>query len=100
MDTEQLKKIQSERRKLTIGEITDQLISGELRRSISASKEDFSGVIGIRRQALASYEGLETTPVMKTILNTATAFRFRVIFPECTAVEVVPRRRVKKDGAL
>lgn len=98
MDAEQLKKIQSERRKMTIGEITDQLISGELRRALSASKEEFSGMIGIRRQALASYEGLETTPAMKTILNTASAFRFGVIFPECGAVEVVKRRRVKKDA--
>lgn len=98
MNAEQLKAIQAEKRKLTIGQISDQLISGALRRELCMSKAELSEYIGVRRHTVGRIEGLESTPSMKVVLNTAAAFKFGVIFPECGVVEVVPRRRVKKGA--
>lgn len=97
MNIEQLKAIQAEKRRLTIGQICDQLISGQLRRELCMSKAEFSEYIGVRRHTVARIEGLESTPSMKTILNTSAVFRFGVDFPDCGVIEVTPRRTKKKD---
>lgn len=98
MDKEQVKAIQAEKRRLTIGQICDQLISGELRRELCMSKQELSEYLGVDRHTVGDVEGLEVVPSMKMVINTAAAFRFGVLFPDCGAIEVTPRRSKKKDA--
>ncbi|MCX9039572.1 XRE family transcriptional regulator [Citrobacter portucalensis] len=88
---ENIKKVMAEKRRMTIGQLTDLLISGNLRRELRMSKEDFSGLVGVMRHTVRRVEGFEVTPNMRMVLNTAAALRFGIDFPECGQVEVVPR---------
>lgn len=95
MCNEKVKQVMAEKRRMTLGQITDGLVSGELRREMKLSKEDFSRLVGVVRGTVRRVEGLEIMPSMKMVMNTAAAFRVGIDFPECGEVEVVPRR-VKK----
>lgn len=92
MLNENVKQVMAEKRRMTIGQLTDVLVSGELRRELRLSKEDFSALVGIVRATVRRVEGFESTPSMRMVLNTAAALRIGIDFPECGKVEVVPRR--------
>ena len=92
MLNENVKQVMAEKRRMTIGQLTDALVSGELRRELRLSKEDFSALVGIVRATVRRVEGFESTPSMRMVLNTAAALRIGSDFPECGKVEVVPRR--------
>lgn len=92
MLNENVKQVMAEKRRMTIGQLTDALVSGELRRELRLSKEDFSALVGIVRATVRRVEGFESTPSMRMVLNTAAALRIGIDFPECGKVEVVPRR--------
>ncbi|BDN97333.1 TPA: helix-turn-helix domain-containing protein [Citrobacter braakii] len=98
MCNELIKQIQAEKRRLTIGQISDSLISGDLRRELLMSKEEFSSLIVVCRISLRRVEGFEITPNMRMILNTASALKFGIDFPECGKIEI-SRRRVKAKNA-
>ena len=89
---ENVKQVMAEKRRMTIGQLTDLLISGNLRRELRMSKEDFSTLVGVMRATVRRAEGFEGTPSMRMVLNTAAALRSGIEFPECGKVEVVPRR--------
>ncbi len=92
MLNENVKQVMAEKRRMTIGQLIDSLISGNLRRELRLSKEDFSLLVGVMRQTVRRVEGFEVTPNMRMVLNTAAALRIGIDFPECGKVEVVPRR--------
>lgn len=92
MSNETVKKVMAEKRRMTIGQLSDLLISGKLRRELRMSKEDFSALVGVVRATVRRVEGLEITPSMRMVLDTAAALRFGIDFPECGKVEVVPRK--------
>ncbi|EPN4102908.1 helix-turn-helix domain-containing protein [Enterobacter hormaechei] len=92
MLNENVKQVMAEKRRMTIGQLTDSLISGNLRRELRLSKEDFSSLVGVMRHTVRRVEGFEVTPNMRMVLNTAAALRIGIDFPECGKVEVVPRR--------
>jgi len=92
MLNENVKQVMAEKRRMTIGQLTDALVSGELRRELRLSKEDFSALVGIVRATVRRVEVFESTPSMRMVLNTAAALRIGIDFPECGKVEVVPRR--------
>ena len=92
MLNENVKQVMAEKRRMTIGQLVDALVSGELRRELRLSKEDFSALVGIVRATVRRVEGFESTPSMRMVLNTAAALRIGIDFPECGKVEVVPRR--------
>ena len=89
---ENVKQVMAEKRRMTIGQLTDLLISGNLRRELRMSKEDFSTLVGVMRTTVRRVEGFEGTPSMRMVLNTAAALRIGIEVPECGKVEVVPRR--------
>lgn len=92
MLNENVKQVMAEKRRMTIGQLTDALVSGELRRELRLSKEDFSALVGIVRATVRRVEGFESTPSMRMVLNTAAALRIGIDFPECGKIEIVPRR--------
>lgn len=92
MLNENVKQVMAEKRRMTIGQLVDALVSGNLRRELRLSKEDFSALVGIVRATVRRVEGFESTPSMRMVLNTAAALRIGIDFPECGKVEVVPRR--------
>ena len=92
MVNENIKTVMAEKRRMTIGQLTDLLISGNLRRELRMSKEDFSTLVGVVRATVRRVEGLEITPSMRMVLDTAAALRIGIDFPECGKVEVVPRK--------
>lgn len=87
-----IKQVMAEKRRMTIGQLTDLLISGALRRELCLSKEDFSKMVGVMRATVRRVEGFEGTPSMRMILNTAAALRIGIDFPECGKIEIVPKR--------
>jgi len=89
---EKIKAVMSEKRIYSIGQLVDLIISGDLRRELGLNKAAFSDLIGVNRLTLRSVEGLELTPSMRTVLNTAVALRIGIKFPECDLVEVSARR--------
>lgn len=89
---ENVKQVMAEKRRMTIGQLTDLLISGNLRRELRMSKEDFSALLGVMRATVRRVEGFEGAPSMRMVLNTAAALRIGIEFPECGKVEVVPRK--------
>ncbi|MBZ0057131.1 MULTISPECIES: helix-turn-helix transcriptional regulator [unclassified Leclercia] len=89
---ENIKKVMAEKRRMTIGQLTDLLISGNLRRELRLSKTDFSELIDVTRATVRRVEGFEGTPSMRMVLNTAATLRIGIDFPECGHVEVVPKR--------
>ncbi|HGY5109405.1 XRE family transcriptional regulator [Citrobacter europaeus] len=92
MINENIKKMITEKRRMTIGQLTDLLISGNLRRELRLSKTDFSELIYATRPTIRRVEGLEIMPSMRMVLDTAAALRIGIDFPECGKVEVVPRK--------
>lgn len=92
MVNENIKTVMAEKRRMTIGQLSDLLISGKLRRELRMSKEDFSALVGVVRATVRRVEGLEITPSMRMVLDTAAALHFGIDFPECGKVEVVPRK--------
>lgn len=92
MLNENVKQVMAEKRRMTIGQLVDALVSGDLRRELCLSKEDFSTLVGVIRSTVRRVEGFEATPCMRMVLNTAAALRIGIDFPECGKVEVVPRR--------
>lgn len=81
MSEEILKKVRAEKRRLTVGQLTDQLISGSLRRELHMDKTQFAGLVSVMRSTIRRIEGLEATPRMGLIFNTAAALRIGLDFP-------------------
>lgn len=81
MSDEILKKIRAEKRRLTIGQLTDEIISGSLRRELCMDKTQFAALVGVLRSTIRRIEGLEATPRMGLIFNTAAALRMGLDFP-------------------
>ena len=93
---DKIKTVINERRKYSVGELTDLLISGNLRREIGLGKDAFALFLCIDRASLRRIEGLETTPSMRTVLNTAAALKIGVEFPVCMPVK---KKSVRPRGA-
>ncbi|EAA1177358.1 XRE family transcriptional regulator [Salmonella enterica subsp. enterica serovar Braenderup] len=81
MKNETVKKVMAEKRRMTIGQLTDKLISGDLRRELGMDKTEFAELVDVMRSTIRRIEGLEATPRMRLIFNTAAALRIGIDFP-------------------
>ncbi|NUL35101.1 XRE family transcriptional regulator [Kosakonia sacchari] len=93
---DEIKRVISEKRRYSVGQLADLIISGELRRELKLNKDTFSDFISINRSTLRRVEGLESMPSMRTVLNTAAALHMGIVFPVCDEIEVSPRRKSPK----
>lgn len=82
MSKEKLKLIIAEKRRLTVGQLTDLLISGDLRCELGMDKTEFAELVSVMRSTIRRIEGLEATPRLSLIFNTAAALRISINFPE------------------
>lgn len=83
MSKEKLKQVIAEKRRMTIGQITDLLISGDLRRELEMDKTEFAELVSAMRATIRRIEGFESTPRMGLIFKTAATLRISIQFPEC-----------------
>lgn len=81
MSNETVKKVMAEKRRMTIGQLTDQLVSGTLRRELGMDKTEFATLVSVMRSTIRRIEGLEATPRMGLIFNTAAVLRIGIDFP-------------------
>lgn len=81
MSNETVKKVMAEKRRMTIGQLTDQLVSGALRRELGMDKTEFATLVSVMRSTIRRIEGLEATPRMGLIFNTAAVLRIGIDFP-------------------
>ncbi|EAQ5903337.1 helix-turn-helix transcriptional regulator [Salmonella enterica] len=81
MKSEIVKTVMAEKRRMTIGQLTDKLISGDLRRELGMDKTEFAELVNVMRSTIRRIEGLEATPRMRLIFNTAAALRIGIDFP-------------------
>ncbi|CAM7702888.1 MULTISPECIES: helix-turn-helix domain-containing protein [Enterobacteriaceae] len=81
MSNETVKKVMAEKRRMTIGQLTDLLVSGALRRELGMDKTEFAGLVSVMRSTIRRIEGLEATPRIGLIFNTAAALRIGIDFP-------------------
>ncbi|EOX2030258.1 helix-turn-helix domain-containing protein [Escherichia coli] len=81
MSNETIKKVMAEKRRMTIGQLTDLLVSGALRRELGMDKTEFAGLVSVMRSTIRRIEGLEATPRIGLIFNTAAALRIGIDFP-------------------
>lgn len=81
MSNETVKKVMAEKRRMTIGQLTDQLVSGALRRELGMDKTEFATLVSVMRSTIQRIEGLEATPRLGLIFNTAAVLRIGIDFP-------------------
>lgn len=81
MSNETVKKVMAEKRRMTIGQLTDLLVSGALRRELGMDKTEFATLVSVMRSTIRRIEGLEATPRMGLIFNTAAVLRIGIDFP-------------------
>lgn len=81
MSNETVKKVMAEKRRMTIGQLTDLLVSGALRRELGMDKTEFARLVSVMRSTIRRIEGLEATPRMGLIFNTAAVLRIGIDFP-------------------
>lgn len=71
----------AEKRRMTIGQLTDLLVSGALRRELGMDKTEFATAGFSYAIHYPRIEGLEATPRMGLIFNTAAVLRIGIDFP-------------------
>lgn len=81
MSKKMVQKVMAEKRRMTIGQLTDQLVSGALRRELCMDKTEFAGLVKVMRSTIRRIEGLEATPRIGLIFNTAAVLRIGIDFP-------------------
>lgn len=81
MKTETVKKIISEKRTLTLGQVIEDICSGKLRKECQLDKHHFAVMAGTDRKTIRAYEALEYIPRMQTVINIAIALNIKISMP-------------------
>ncbi|WP_454889505.1 helix-turn-helix domain-containing protein [Serratia quinivorans] len=78
MKNAEVESIKAQSRKLTVGQIVDLIISGELRKESGMDKRAFSNLIAIDRKTLRTYEDWAGIPNLSVVFNIAQTFNFKL----------------------
>lgn len=82
MVNDAVKKVMSEKRTLTLGQIIEDICSGKLRDECQLDKQHFADLIGATRRAVRDWEKLEYIPRLQAILNVAVALNIKIAMPK------------------
>ena len=81
MSDEALRKLQKEKRVLTLGQLVDAVCSGELRRECELDRHAFANLVGTTRKTIREYEAWEKMPQMRMIFNMASTLGIKLKMP-------------------
>jgi DNA-binding XRE family transcriptional regulator len=82
MINDAVKKIISEKRTLTLGQIIEAICSGQLRQECRLDKHHFAELVGTTRKTIRDLESLEYIPKLQTVLNIAVALNIKIAMPK------------------
>lgn len=81
MVNDAVKKLQKEKRVLTLGQLVDAICSGDLRKECQLDLTGFADVVGTTRKTIREYEQWEKSPQMRMIFGVATALGIKLLMP-------------------
>lgn len=81
MINDAVKKLQKEKRVLTLGQLVDEICSGNLRKECQLDRNAFAELVGTTRKTIREYEAWEKSPQMRMIFGIATALGIKLVMP-------------------
>lgn len=81
MINDAVKKLQKEKRVLTLGQLVDAICSGDLRNECGLDRHAFAELVGTTRKTIRGYEAWEAAPRMGDLFNIATSLNIKLQMP-------------------
>ncbi|TNV22497.1 helix-turn-helix transcriptional regulator [Buttiauxella sp. B2] len=81
MINDAVKKLQKEKRVLTLGQLVDAICSGQLRNECGLDRHAFAQLVGTTRKTIRGYEAWEVAPRMGDIFSIATSLGIKLQMP-------------------
>ncbi|WP_249324601.1 helix-turn-helix domain-containing protein [Enterobacter mori] len=81
MFNDAVKKLQKEKRVLTLGQLVDAICSGDLRKECELDRNAFAELVGTTRKTIREYEAWEKSPQMRMIFNIAATLGIKLQMP-------------------
>ncbi|HEY2452851.1 MAG TPA: helix-turn-helix transcriptional regulator [Scandinavium sp.] len=81
MVNDAVKRLQKEKRVLTLGQLVDDICSGNLRKECQLDKNAFAELVGTTRKTIREYEDWEKSPQMRMIFDIATTLGIKLVMP-------------------